>query len=189
MPTKVQLLRTLPNICTFCNAICGVMALLIAMSYRSHHGISVACGLIVLGGFFDAIDGRLARRLQVSSQIGKELDSFADVISFVIAPVCMFLSMHSVGNHGHFHIAELLVATFYICCGVYRLARYNAGEYTTYFQGLPTTASGCLMSVYLFISNINPPFWSGQRWYTMVSYGFITALGFAMVSQVKIKRI
>lgn len=187
--TKALLIRNLPNICTFCNAICGILALLIAMSYRSHQAVSMACGLIALGGVFDSIDGRLARRLQVSSQLGKELDSFADGISFVIAPVCMFLAMHCVGNNGHLHFAELLVATFYICCGVYRLARYNAGEYTTYFQGLPTTAAGCLMSLYLFISNHHVALWAGNTWYTLVSYGFICLLGVAMVSNVKINRI
>lgn len=187
--TKALLIRNLPNICTFCNAICGILALLIAISYRSHQGVTVACGLIAIGGVFDAMDGRLARRLQVSSQLGKELDSFADGISFVIAPVCIFLSMHSIGNHGTFHFAELLVVTFYICCGVYRLARYNAGEYATYFQGLPTTASGCLMSLYLFISNLHVPLWTGHNGYTVISYGFIVLLGIAMVSNVKVKRI
>lgn len=189
MTATARLIRNTPNICTFCNAICGVMALLIAMCYRSHQAVMVACALIVVSGFFDAIDGRLARRLQVSSQMGKELDSFADVISFVIAPVGIFLAMHSVGNQNHPHIWELLVVTFYICCGVYRLARYNAGAYTTYFQGLPTTAAGCLMSLYLVISNHHITLWAGNICYTLVSYGFICLLGLAMVSNVKVNRI
>lgn len=187
--TITRLMRTLPNICTFCNAICGMMALLIAMSYRSHAAVLSACCLIALGGFFDAIDGRLARRLQVSSQIGKELDSFADAISFVIAPVCIFLSMHSTGNHGFFHFGELLVITFYICCGVYRLARYNTGDYTTYFQGLPTTASGCLLSGYMVVSNHTVHLWSGVFGYTLISYSLMVVLGLAIISNIPIKRI
>ncbi|OON99551.1 MAG: hypothetical protein ATN35_12070 [Epulopiscium sp. Nele67-Bin004] len=184
-----RILKEVPNMCTFANVVCGVMALMVSVFHRSQEAIIWACILIAIGGFFDAIDGRLARKLQVTSAIGKELDSFADMITFVIAPMCTFIAMHSMGYQQRVSMLEILVATFYISCGIYRLARYNSSDYTTYFEGLPTTASGFLMSVYIFTSIFLVDFWCKSGIYSVCSYVFIAICGLAMISTFKVKRI
>lgn len=184
-----KLLMNLPNFCTLLNAICGILALLISVFYQNQFAIYVACIFIAIGGFFDGIDGKLARRYKVSSALGKELDSFADLITFVIAPVCVFLSMHSMNNHEHVNLLELVIIVFYIVCGVFRLARYNISERSAYFEGMPTTLSGFLMSLYIFISNYLCINWSGNFIYTCISYGIIAFLGCAMISKVKVSRL
>ena len=76
---------------------------------------------ILLAAFLDGVDGRLARLLGTSSHFGAELDSFADVINFGIAPALMmyFYSLHSLGNPGW------AVVLFFSVCMVLRLARFN----------------------------------------------------------------
>jgi CDP-diacylglycerol--serine O-phosphatidyltransferase len=76
---------------------------------------------ILLAAFLDGVDGRLARLLGTSSHFGAELDSFADVINFGIAPALMmyFFSLHTLGNPGW------AVVLFFSMCMVLRLARFN----------------------------------------------------------------
>ncbi len=186
---KNKVIMNLPNLCTLLNAICGISALLIAVFHPYEHAIYVSCVCIAIGGFFDGIDGKIARHYQVSSPIGKELDSFADLITFVIAPVVVFLSMHNIVNVRHVSMLELVIIVFYVVCGVYRLARYNVSERTPYFEGMPTTFAGFLMSCYIFISfmffmdSVNTILYCG------ISYCFIACLGIAMISKVKVSRL
>lgn len=184
-----KIIRELPNICTLMNAICGIVALLISVFYKSFAAINVACMLIAVGGFFDAIDGRLARRLKLSSEIGKQLDSFADSITFGITPMCAFLAVHSIGNTNKISLPEIFIASFYISCAVYRLARYNVSDYTNYFIGLPTTAAGIFMSFYTLTSNLLMNKWENNIYYTYFSYTLIILLGIGMISTIKVNRI
>ena len=72
----------LPNIFTFINLGCGVLSLL-----ATHEGNYVKASIFILiAGLVDRYDGRVARYLQVSSELGKELDSLADLVSFGVAP-------------------------------------------------------------------------------------------------------
>lgn len=73
--------------CTLGNMACGVMALMISAFHCSPEAVNHSCGFMLLGAFLDGIDGRLARKLQVVPPMGKELDSFADAITFGIAPI------------------------------------------------------------------------------------------------------
>lgn len=184
-----KFLHHVPNACTLLNVMCGVLALMISVFYSSHHAVNTSCFFILLGAFFDTIDGKLARKLGCSSPMGKELDSFADAITFGIAPMCVFLSMHTVVNNNPVTMPEILVSTFYILSAVYRLARYNVSDHSAFFQGLPTTASGMFMSCYIFLSNHHTHVWAGSLLYTAVSYSMIVLLGLAMVSTVKVNRI
>lgn len=186
---KRKIINNIPNTCTIANAVCGIVALMISVFYKNFEVINTACILIGVGGFFDSIDGRLARRLKISSELGKQLDSFADIITFGITPMCVFLSMHSIINENRVDLLEILIATFYISCAMYRLARYNISDHTSYFVGLPSTASGMFMGMYTFISNLTAPMWEYSLTYTYVSYGIIILLGCAMVSTFRVNRI
>lgn len=171
------------------NMACGILALFIAVFHTSCQAVSISCTLILVGAFLDGIDGRLARKLKVSSPMGKELDSFADAITFGIAPITVFLAMHSQVSCNSVTLPEVLISTFYILCAVFRLARYNISDHATYFLGLPTTASGMFLSLYISVSNHNHELWAGNFCYTVVSYVVIFLLGVAMVSTVKVNRV
>lgn len=75
--------------------------------------------LLPLALFFDIFDGYVARYRQNSSPYGSDLDSLADVISFAVAPAVLGFTL---GLRGAW---DALFLTFFVCCGVSRLARYN----------------------------------------------------------------
>ena len=81
----VKLKKHIPNIITSCNLVSGCIATCFAFQGRA----SLALLFIVVGAAFDFFDGMSARLLKVSSPIGKELDSLADVVTFGVAPSTM----------------------------------------------------------------------------------------------------
>ena len=94
---------------------------------------------------FDFLDGTAARILNVSSEIGKELDSLADVVSFGVAPtIVLFYYWQSVFTGGIAFCAPFAIALF----AAFRLAKFNSTEQNNdYFRGLPTPALafGCFV--------------------------------------------
>ena len=74
--------RHIPNSLTCCNLICGCMAT--GCAFYGQYQFAIL--MIILGAVFDFFDGMVARALKVSSDIGKELDSLADVVTFGVAP-------------------------------------------------------------------------------------------------------
>lgn len=87
--------KHIPNTITCLNLLSGAMAVL----YMLHEeNTEVAVWLIVAAAIFDFFDGLVARALGVSSPIGKDLDSLADVISFGLAPSMILL--HELWNRG-----------------------------------------------------------------------------------------
>jgi CDP-diacylglycerol--serine O-phosphatidyltransferase len=112
-----------------------------------------ACGLVVAGVVFDVLDGRIARWRQKTSGMGLELDSLADVISFGVAPAVIG---YGCGMQG---LYDRIVLTYFVACGVSRLARYNITAETLsegkgkvkYFEGTPITTSVLLVLV-LFVA-------------------------------------
>ena len=132
----------IPNSLTCCNLICGCIATGCAYYGQYHYAVA----MIVLGAVFDFFDGMVARALGVSSPIGKELDSLADVITFGAAPsAILFYLFHEV------HYPEMLVpvknilpftAFLMAAFSALRLAKFNLDERQHYgFIGLPTPAN------------------------------------------------
>ena len=80
--------RHIPNTITCCNLISGC----IAISYALAGDPRMALLFIIIGAVFDFFDGMVARLLHVSSPIGKELDSLADVVTFGVAPSAIIFS-------------------------------------------------------------------------------------------------
>lgn len=182
-------IKAIPNVCSMANLFFGLLAILMTVFHKTEEAIHLACFFLLVGAFLDSIDGLLARYLDATSQIGKELDSFADIITFGIAPIIVFTSLHSIGHNHYIHVTELFVAAFYVICAVYRLARYNVSEYKPYFEGLPTTAAGIIMSFYIILSNECLEVWEGDIYYTFFSYAMVIALGVLMVSKIRVNRI
>ena len=80
--------RHIPNTITCCNLLSGCAAAVFAFE----GAYPIAFSLIIVGAVFDFFDGLTARALKVSSPIGKELDSLADVVTFGFAPAAMVFS-------------------------------------------------------------------------------------------------
>lgn len=140
-------LFTLPNAITCCNLICGCMATGTAF-YGNYQWAAL---LIVMGAVFDFFDGLVARALGISSPIGKELDSLADVITFGMAPATIIFHLfHHVQYPEWLSPAqELLPYTAFLIAAfsALRLAKFNIDtRQSTEFMGLPTPANALFWS-------------------------------------------
>ena len=155
---------------TLANAFCGTGAVFAAMRFlqdgeRSYLLFGMA--LIPLAFIFDALDGRIARWRKSSSTLGRELDSLSDVISFGVAPAAL---AYACGMQGGW---DWLVLSYFVCCGVSRLARYNVtaealsdgGDKVPYFEGTPIPSSLLLVIVLAVAAGtgaIGADLWLGQ---------------------------
>jgi CDP-diacylglycerol--serine O-phosphatidyltransferase len=137
---------------TLANAACAVAALFCVMNYvesRSLPHFFIATALTPLALLFDVLDGRIARRRRTHSELGRELDSLADVISFGVVPAAIGFAA---GLRGGW---DWLVLIYFVCCGVSRLARYNvtaealstAKDKVSYYEGTPIPTSVILVAV------------------------------------------
>ena len=155
---------------TLANAFCGTGAVFAAMRYLQDgntHDLMIGMALIPLAFIFDVFDGYVARWRNQSSILGRELDSLADVISFGVAPAAIG---YACGMQGGW---DWLVLSYFVCCGVSRLARFNVtAESLTgnegkvkYFEGTPIPSS-LILVVILFIAasqgRIGPDLWGGM---------------------------
>jgi CDP-diacylglycerol--serine O-phosphatidyltransferase len=124
----------IPNVITLANLICGTLIIISAFQLNFVNVVYLAIAAMA----FDFLDGTAARLLNVSSSIGKELDSMADMVSFGVAPaLVLFCYWSNEGVESPFIYFPLLLAAF----SGYRLAKFNISEQSTdYFSGLPTPA-------------------------------------------------
>lgn len=161
----------LPNLLTAGNLFCGFVALtkiVEADLTPSPEGIvnwmpiKLALGFILLACIFDLFDGRVARMGGVESPFGREFDSLADLISFGVAPA--FLVHHIVlkGVFEHHPQIGWFIASIYLLCGAFRLARFNClsimagGASGKEFLGFPIpSAAGLVASLTLLVIHLN----------------------------------
>jgi CDP-diacylglycerol--serine O-phosphatidyltransferase len=128
--------KHIPNAITCSNLVSGCIAVVFALSGNT----TMALLWIIIGAGFDFFDGMSARLLGVSSPIGKELDSLADVVTFGVAPSCIIFSFLA-GIHQHFLLLPF-VAFIMAAFSALRLAKFNLDErQSTSFIGLPTPAN------------------------------------------------
>lgn len=138
----------IPTALTLSSMVCGCLS----MTFALHGSFTAAAWLIVCGGVLDAIDGPTARALRVCTDFGRELDSFADLVTFGIAPAFLFYRAYfmSWGAFG------AVLFFFPPAMAAIRLSRYNtacAGSDRAYFTGLTSTAAGNLLASYLLFSH------------------------------------
>ncbi len=133
-------LRTaVPALVTLIALTCGLAAI-----QAAHFGHwDMALRFIMVAALADAMDGTLARLLHASSNMGKELDSLSDLVTFGAAPAFLFVTRYSEAP------TELTFAAMvlFVASGAYRLARYN-GQTSRgdAFCGMPITAAGLLLA-------------------------------------------
>ncbi|MFI3279879.1 MAG: CDP-alcohol phosphatidyltransferase family protein [Rikenellaceae bacterium] len=139
---KIKLF-TIPNLLTLANLVCGTIALIeIILNQNYFFGFI----LIVAAAAFDFLDGFTARLLGQYSEVGRELDSLSDVVSFGLVP--------SVAMFGLFNLAEksfdnplwsawgAYLSLLIVCFSALRLAKFNVDStQESSFEGLPTPAN------------------------------------------------
>ncbi|MDO1501061.1 CDP-alcohol phosphatidyltransferase family protein [Winogradskyella maritima] len=174
----MNLKRHIPNFVTLLNLMSGCIAVLFAVN-----GVfDMAALFVFLGIFFDFFDGLLARKLNVQSPLGIQLDSLADMVTSGLVPgIVMYkLIAMSYGTDGFFshaltwdmdgkHIAEgslnfiPLIGLFITLASAYRLAKFNLDEdQQTYFKGLPTPANAIMILSLPLILNYEQELWVVQ---------------------------
>lgn len=156
---------------TIANASCGTIAIFLCLEYLASGDtwrLWVACLLMPLALVFDVLDGYVARLSTTRrSRLGADLDSLSDVISFGVAPAVLG---YTLGLRGGW---DMLCLTFFVVCGVSRLARFNvtaadlADSVTgkvKYFEGTPIPTSiliVALLAVALASGRIEGQLWLG----------------------------
>jgi len=154
----------LANIVTFFNIASGIFAIY----FITHNDFFAAAVFAWCAGAFDIIDGKIARKYNLSTQFGIQLDSFGDFLSFVIVPT-MFIFFAVIDTKEILFLNTAFIAfafIFYVISGLRRLIQFNIdnneeGEVSKYFTGIPTPLGAILLwGVYLgwiyeFIPNEN----------------------------------
>ncbi|HSF66209.1 MAG TPA: CDP-alcohol phosphatidyltransferase family protein [Nitrospiraceae bacterium] len=142
----------LADFLTLANAASGLGAVLFSTLYMSSQSPAhffVATAFTPAALVFDWLDGRVARARRKHSALGRELDSLADIISFGVAPAVLGFAA---GMRGGW---DWIVLTYFVCCGVSRLARYNVTaeslsegrDKVPYFEGTPIPTTALLTGV------------------------------------------
>lgn len=152
----------LANLITFLNIAAGLMA----TYFISQNIFFWAIVFAWLGGAFDIMDGKIARKHNLSGEFGIQLDSFADFLSFVLVPVFLiFQAIYFTSFTGILFLVAAMVSIYYVISGLRRLIEFNinsdAGSVEKFFTGVPTPLGGILLwIVYLGNTyNILPDIW------------------------------
>ncbi len=185
----------LPNLMTAGNLFCGFVALTKIVQADIATGnfkdIKVALFFILLACIFDVLDGRVARLGGHESPFGREFDSLADIISFGVAPAFLVHRIVLAGVFRNYPQLGWFIASIYLVCGAFRLARFNciaAQEGTgggKEFLGFPIpAAAGLVASLTLFLLWVQEHEFTRSNW----RYGLpviLVFLSLMMVSEVK----
>ncbi|USK58880.1 CDP-diacylglycerol--serine O-phosphatidyltransferase [Peribacillus asahii] len=139
------------NILTLLNLSLGGFAIISVMNNQ----LNLSLLLIFLAALADRFDGMIARRFNIESELGKQLDSMCDIISFGVAPALLIYQ----GILVEFGAPGAAFTILYIACGALRLARFNISENNGYFTGVPITVAGCIATLsFLAYPYVTPVF-------------------------------
>ncbi len=151
-----------PNSLTTMNLVCGFLAILISMDRFRRPAVDLAafdasCWLILAAGVFDLLDGKVAKLLKVTSPFGMKMDSFADMVTFGLAPAvlmrCTFLRPGSLPWH-----LDLAACGAYFLGAVFRLAKYNVSTHAQGygFSGLPSPGAAATVVGFFMVARNHP---------------------------------
>lgn len=202
-------MKQIPNIFTLLNLFLGCIAIVYALqtdsiyifqndeylsSFNIPEKLAIAPFFIFAAAVVDFLDGFVARLFKATSEMGKQLDSLADVVSFGVAPgviLYQLLRMSYMREENGLNVSMifLLPAFLVSCAGAYRLARFNIDTSQSYgFKGVPIPAIGILIASFPLILHyssstpvINTLF--VNKW---VLYGIIIVVSWLMVSTLPI---
>lgn len=181
----------IPSLFTMGNMLMGFVSILFSAKYVSPYGnhdyLVIAGILIFIGAIFDAFDGAIARALDVESEIGMQLDSLADAVSYGIAPGVLAYQayLHKLPEFFGVSIGVLVAAIFPVCA-VYRLARFNCEEGGQGFTGLPSPPAGIVVSIVPALYTVNIVYF-GDLYFDVDIYAYIafySIIALLMVSEI-----
>jgi len=182
----------LPNLFTLSSVFCGFISISLSASGEGGRGSDLyqAALAICFGFFFDTADGRVARLTKTQTDLGRDLDSLSDLVTFGVAPA-MLVYKWGLTDFGRIGI---FVAGLFVCAGAMRLARFNVlsrreeaaghkkpGKYTL---GLSIPAAASVLVLMVIVSHN-----AGQ--YRGISEGFVAGvvlvLSYLMVSRIRFR--
>jgi CDP-diacylglycerol---serine O-phosphatidyltransferase len=201
-----QKMKNLPNLFTLLNLIFGCIAIVFALqteyiniftndeftsSFNIPEKLSYAALFLYAAALVDFLDGFVARFFNSSSEMGKQLDSLADVVSFGAAPgviLYQLLRMSFIREENGLDVSViwLLPAFIFAAAAAYRLAKFNLDTSQCYgFKGVPTPAAGLLVASLPLILHYGNRFidineWLVNKW---VLYAVTLVLSWLMVSR------
>jgi CDP-diacylglycerol--serine O-phosphatidyltransferase len=164
-------LMKIADIFTVGNLFCGILSILLATDGL----FDLSALLLFFAVVFDVLDGKIAGLLHQKNLFGKQIDSMSDLVSFGVAPALLYYSLSSPG------ILGIIVALFFVACGMLRLARYNISEEAG-FEGVPITVNGVLFPLLFLLFSSFP---ESLNYWPMV----FLIQSFLMISTFKISRI
>jgi len=173
----------LANIVTFFNIASGIFAIY----FLTHQEFFAAALFAWLAGGFDIVDGKIARKYNLSTEFGIQLDSYADFLSFVIVPT-MFIYFAVIDTKELVLYTPLVIFAFvyYVISGLRRLIQFNInaeeGEVEKFFTGVPTPLGAILLWLVYLI------FLTGFISETFVLIAMIV-IGYLLNSKVKIPHL
>ena len=198
-------MKQIPNLFTLLNLVFGCIAIVFILQtgqsivYVESNGFTtwdlpekIAMGslFIFAAAIVDFLDGFVARLFKASSEMGKQLDSLADVVSFGVAPGLILyqllrISFAKVTEGLDVSVAALLPAFLIPCAGAWRLAKFNIdNEQQFSFKGVPIPASGITIAslpLIVYYQQFNLQEILFNKW---MLYGIIVLLSWLMVSNI-----
>ena len=166
----------IPNLFTAMNMFSGFFSIISA----SQENYTYAGWLIIIAAIFDTLDGFMARLTKSSSELGVELDSLSDVISFGAAPSFLLYTIY----FHQFETSGIIISSLPMIAGGFRLARFNVqlvGFDKKFFTGLPIP-SAALTIVCFILSFYNNGFGKTEQQFILP---MVLILSYLMVSKVK----
>lgn len=152
---SAALVQAIPNLVTCIGLSCGLVSIFfsIAGNYVQAAWFVTLCVLL------DKLDGTTARMLKAGSDIGVQLDSLSDFVTFTVAPAMLFVSVLTQQPTAFAVMPRSLLiyasAIVYVVAGAARLARFNCqsqdGGIEHFFQGIPTTVVGAFAAVFYLV--------------------------------------
>jgi len=202
---RLSMLRsyTLADLFTLANASCGTISIFLCLEYIADNRSRNLWMAFVLPWFallFDGLDGYIARlNKRRQSTLGADLDSLADIVSFGVAPAVLGFTL---GLRGFW---DILCLTYFVCCGISRLARFNvtsagltdrATGKVKYFEGTPIPTSVLIILILAVLyraGRTGPNFFPGSYLLMHRAFHPFSALyllsGSAMISTIKLPKL
>ncbi len=197
-------MKHIPNLFTLLNLFTGVLAIIFALqteavyitqndqlvsSFNIPESLTLAGICIMIAAIIDFFDGFVARLLNATSELGKQLDSLSDVVSFGVAPsvvIYQLLRMSFAREEGGLDVNTVWLwpAIILACAAAYRLGRFNiANDQKTSFRGVPVPAAGLVVAslplILHFGKNMTVNSFITNKW---ILYAAILVLSYLMIS-------
>jgi CDP-diacylglycerol--serine O-phosphatidyltransferase len=166
----------IPNLFTALNMFSGFLSII----YTSQNNFVYAGWLIIVAAIFDTLDGVMARLTKSSSELGVELDSLSDVVSFGAAPSFMIYKFYFY----QFDVIGIIVSSLPLIAGGFRLARFNVqlvGFDKKHFTGLPIPSAALTLATFILSFRKN----GYEYLYDVLLLPMVIIISFLMVSKVR----